>query len=81
MIHTDHFGVELSTDGGDAIAYPMFVDGVPTLGYLLVRSVTDVELIGVDLAGQPASLPASSVYAVVRGLDEKRPRKPRIHYR
>lgn len=79
MIHTDHFGAELTE--GDAIAYPMLLDGMLTLGYLRVLSSTDAELIGVDLAGEPASISAEWPYAIVRGLDEKRPRSKRVHFR
>lgn len=81
MIHTDHFANELSADGGDAIAYPMLLDGMLTLGYLRVLQTTDAELVGVDLAGEPASIPADTPFAIVRGLDEKRPRSRRVHYR
>jgi len=73
MLHTDHFGAELSE--GDAIAYPIG----PTLGYLRVFQMTDAELRGVDLAGEPAFIPADTPYAIVRGLDE--PRRKTVHYR
>lgn len=73
MLHWDHFGNELSE--GDCITFPMLADGL-TLGYLRVLSTTDAELIGVDLAGEPASIPASTPFAIVRGLDEPKRRRP-----
>lgn len=74
----DHFANDVEI--GDAVAYALLVDGIPTLGYLKISEITADELRGCDLAGEPSLIPTTSVFAVVLGLSDRRPPR-RVRYR
>jgi len=52
-----------------------------TLGCLRVFQATDAELIGVALARQPGPISTTIPFAIVRGSDERRPRRRNDQYR